>query len=203
VPRPSDQRDDDAAAGDELAAARDQAGHEGDAQARNREHLAQERETGALQRDWAATTRDPQAQCRELAADQRERPSEARQRGHDEQAVIDRELDASDRRQAAGRALAAQEVSQASAALVGRFIAAKQRELAAHRATALVYEQLAELEERFGHLARAAEARAQAGHARELHELAEGELAAYQARMTAIRGKRAAYRRNGRCRPVG
>ena len=98
---------------------------------------------------------------------------------------------------------AAHQASQTSAALVRRFIEAKQRELAAHRAIALVYEQLGELEERFGQLARAAEARAQAAHARERYELAEGELAAYQARITASRVQRAIHPRNGNGRPVG
>jgi hypothetical protein len=67
----------------------------------------------------------------------------------------------------------------------------------------LVYEELAELEERFGYLARAAEARAQAAHAQERSELAEGELAAYQAPITAISVNRATHPNNGNGRPVG
>jgi hypothetical protein len=91
---------------------------------------------------------------------------------------------------------AVQEASQAAASLVGRFIEAKQRELAAHRATARVQEQVAELEDRLGHSDRAAEARARAEHAWELHRLAGAELAEYQARIRAVREKRARHQEN-------
>jgi hypothetical protein len=147
--------------------------------------------------DW-----EPAAERQDRAADQRDDDAAARNElprpDHQADPLLQRS-----RRLVEGVRGAAHQASQTSAALVRRFIEAKQRELAAHRAIALVYEQLAELEERFGRLARAAEAWTQAAHAREHYELAEGELAAYQVRITAIRVKRATHRRNGNGRPVG
>ena len=61
----------------------------------------------------------------------------------------------------------------------------KQRELAAHLASIQVHEQMAELQEQFGELERAAEARARAERAREFHRVAVAELAEYLARVRA------------------
>jgi hypothetical protein len=276
--RAADQRDEDGVAPDDLAVERDRAGGARDELAREREQTAAERVTGALQRDWAATTRDQAAASRDRAAGRGDRPTDAGQWDVYEQAMIDREINASDRRLAAeDRALAAaqdrtatvadrgegaeeraaavedreaaaqdrdaaahdrsraaadreqaavqraqrdpddpadhllqqsqwliqgvggaaQEASQAAATLVGQFVEAKQRELAAHRATARVHEQMAELEERLGHPDRAAEARDHAEHAWELHRLAGAELAEYQARIRAVTEKRHATKRIG------
>ena len=176
---------------------RDRAAAAGDARA-----AAADRAEAAEDRDRSSRDRGAAAQDRVRAAADREQAAIERAQGHHDRGadpVIHRSHWLIE-----GVQGAAQQASQASAALVRRFIQAKQRELAAHQATALVYEQLAELEEeRFGQLARAAEARVQAAHARELYELAEGELAPYQARITAIRIKRAAHQSTGNGRPVG
>jgi hypothetical protein len=78
-------------------------------------------------------------------------------------------------------------VFQAAAAIADRFFEVKQRELATHLAAMRLHEQAAELQERWGWPARAAEARAHAGHARELYELAGQELATYLVQVQAAR----------------
>lgn len=147
--------------------------------------------------DW-----EPAAERQDRAGDQRDDDAAARDERHRPDHQADPLLQRSHRLVEGVRG-AAHQASQISAALVRRFIEAMQQELAAHRAIALVYEQLAELEERFGQPARAAEAWAQAAQARERYELAQGELAAYQARITASRVQRATHPRNGNGRPVG
>lgn len=91
----------------------------------------------------------------------------------------------------------AKAAAQATAGLVERFIEAKQRELAAHLASVEVYEQMTTLQAALGHPDRAAEARAKAERARELHRAADAELADYLARIKAIEERRAHRRRDG------
>jgi hypothetical protein len=69
--------------------------------------------------------------------------------------------------------------------------------VAAHLASIEVYEQLATLQEGLGNPDRAAEARAQAERARELHRAAGAELAEYLARIEAIEDRQARRRRAG------
>jgi hypothetical protein len=78
-------------------------------------------------------------------ASKQEDPAQDRGLGYEADPVLQR----SDRLVRGVRGVA-QELSQEQAALMERFIAAKQRELAAYCATAAVYEQLAELEEQLG-----------------------------------------------------
>ena len=82
-------------------------------------------------------------------------------------------------------AKATQAAFQAAAAIADRLFEVKQRELATHLAAMRLHEQAAELQERWGWPARAAEARAHARHARELYELAGQELARYLVRVRA------------------
>jgi methyl-accepting chemotaxis protein len=67
------------------------------------------------------------------------------------------------------------------------FLQVKQRELATHLMAAELHEQAAALQDRLGHPERASQARAHAGHARELYRLATTELADYQARIAEAR----------------
>jgi hypothetical protein len=92
---------------------------------------------------------------------------------------------------------AAAATQQAAAAAVDRFLQVKRRELAAHRAAVEMHAQAAALQERLGHPQRAAQARAHAEHAKELHRLAAEELAEYQARITAARNKAGKRHRQG------
>ena len=69
--------------------------------------------------------------------------------------------------------------------------------MAAHLVTVELCEQMATLREGMGHLEKAAEVRARAEQARELHRAAEGELEKYLARIKAIEDRRARHRRDG------
>jgi hypothetical protein len=62
---------------------------------------------------------------------------------------------------------------------------------------------MASLQEGLGHQDRAAEARAKAERARELHRLASEELAEYLARIKAVGDSKASHRRSGMAGPVG
>jgi flagellar motility protein MotE (MotC chaperone) len=84
---------------------------------------------------------------------------------------------------------AAQLTHRSTAEAADRFLQVKQRELAAHLAAVDLHEQAAELQQRLGHPDRAAEARAHAEQARELHRLAAQELADYRTRTAATKHK--------------
>jgi hypothetical protein len=80
-------------------------------------------------------------------------------------------------------------VQRATTEATERFLQIKQRELAAHLAAVALHERAAELQERMGHLERAAKAQRQAEQARAWYRLAGEELTDYQARIAAVKDK--------------
>lgn len=225
--RAADQRDQDAAAHDDGADERDRFSRRRDELASIRKQAAHEREKAALARDRAARARDLAAERRDGVADRRERPIDASQVGRFEQAAVNRELDASDRQAAVERAQhgyvptpggpsfrrvqalrgraqeSARATARATAGLVERSIQAKQRESTAHLACIEAYEQMATLQEGLGHPDQAAEARANAQRARELHRVAGAELAEYLARIKGVEDRRVSRRGEGTGRAGG
>jgi hypothetical protein len=189
--RELDASDRQAAASDRAAAAADRAAAASDARA-----AAADRAAAAEDRDLAARDRVAAAQDRSAAAGNREQAAvERAQHGY-----VPIPGGPSFRRVQAPRGRAqetAQAAAESAAGLVERLIQAKQRELAAHLASVEVYEQLASLQEGLGHPERAAEARAKAERARELHRAAGAELAEYLARIKAVEDRRARRRREG------
>jgi hypothetical protein len=184
VDRELDASDRQAAAEDRAAAARDRAAAASDARsaAADRAAAAEDRETARRDRDVAAQDRSAAASDREQAAVERA------QHGY-----VPTHGGPSDRRAQAVHGQARTAV-QAAAGMVERFIQAKQRELAAHLSSVEVYEQMASLQEGLGHQDRAAESRAKAERARELHLLASAELDEYLARIKAIEDGKASHR---------
>ena len=209
----AEQRDEGAVTRDDSADERDRASRRRDELASDREQAAQQREKAALQRDREATTREFAAERRDRAADRRERPADAGQVARYEQAALERAQHGRDtapdwilgrarRRMRAVRGRA-QATARASADMVERFIQAKEREVAAHLASIQVHERMASLLEGLGRAERAAEARAQAERARELHRAAGAELAEYVARIRTIEDGKLGRRPDGSGRPGG
>jgi hypothetical protein len=182
-----------AAAEDRAAAAEDRVAAASDERA-----AAEDRVAAASDERAAAEDRVAAAQDRSGAAGNREQAAVERA----EHGYVPRPGGPSYRRVQAvhGRA---EETVRAAAGLVERFVQAKQRELAAHLASVEVHEQLATLHEGLGHPERAAEARAQAERARELHRAAGAELAEYLARIKAVEDRRASRRGKGTGRAGG
>jgi hypothetical protein len=197
VDRELDASDRQAAAEDRAAAAADRAAAASD----ERAALA-DRAAAAEDRDTARRDRAAAAQDREEAAREREQAEvERAQHGY-----VPTLGGPSYRRVQAARARvreAAEVGAEAAAGLAERFIQAKQRELAAHLASVEVYEQMASLQEGLGHPDRAAEARAKAERARELHRAAAAELAEYRAKIKAVEDRRARRRGEGTGRAGG
>ena len=157
---------------------------------------------------------EQKADRRDRAAERRERPTDPGQLGRFEQAAVERAQlgyvptlgGPSYRRVQAARGQAQQTTeaaARATARLVERVIQVKQGELAAHLANSEAHEQLASLQEALGHPERAADARAKAEQARDLHRAAGAELAEYRARIKAVEDRRARRRREGTGRAGG
>jgi hypothetical protein len=191
VDRELDASDRQAAAEDRAAAAADRAAAASDERA-----AAADRAAAVEDRDMARRDRVVAAQDRKEAAGNRDQAEvERAQHGYvpTPGGLPFRRVQA-----AWGRAReTAQAAAEAAAGLAERFIQAKQRELAAHLASVEVYEQLASLQEGLGHPDRAAEARAKAKRARELHRAAGAELAEYRAKIKAVEDRRARRRSEG------
>jgi hypothetical protein len=88
--------------------------------------------------------------------------------------------------QAAGEA---EEAQQRLTSARERALVAKRRELAAHERAIKWHEEAAELQDRFGHPDRAANAREHARQARELRELALREQREWEAQLPASQGR--------------
>lgn len=196
IDRELDASDRQAAAEDRAAAAQDRAAAAGDERA-----AVADRAAAAGDRDLSSRDRAAAAQDRSRAAADREQAVVERAQ-HDGEAAPDWVLGQAHRRVQAVRGRA-QETARTAAGVVERFIQAKQSELAAHVASIQIHEQLASLQERFGHPERAAESRAKAERAQEFHRLAEVELAEYLARVKAVEDRKARRRRDGTGRAGG